>query len=165
MDRQRSVTQSQFRLEEIIQERPGNKEWNVWRTFLCQYCHEGSTRLIKSLGKRTTTIYSSKQLWPFYYSSKNNTLYREYREAWHDNTKYQFNEYACNEGDVFKFTPKDRNIEFKYIPDDTIPVDVVDAQQGWKVCHYQTLKLKLTAPVPSTDMVQFIKSQPSYISQ
>ena len=53
----------------------------------------------------------------------------------------------------------------KYILDDTIPVDVVDAQQNWKVCHYQTLKPTPTAPVPSTDLVQFIKSQPEYISQ
>ena len=53
----------------------------------------------------------------------------------------------------------------KYISDDTIPDDVVDAQQSWKVCHYQTLKLTPTALATSTDQVQFIKSQPEYISQ
>ena len=74
MEGQRLVTQSQFRLEKNIQERPENKEW---RKFLCQYCHEGSTRLIKNLGKWTTTIQSSKRLWPFYYSSKNNILYQQ----------------------------------------------------------------------------------------
>ena len=95
---------------------------------LGQFCHEGSNRLIESLGKWTTTIKSSKRLWPFYYSSKNNTLYQGYREDWHDNTKYQFDEYECYEGDVFKFTPEDKNIELKYISDDTTPVDVVDAQ-------------------------------------
>ena len=53
----------------------------------------------------------------------------------------------------------------KYISDDTIPVDVVDAQQGWKVCHYQILKPTPTAPAPNPDQVQFIKSQPEYTSQ
>ena len=52
----------------------------------------------------------------------------------------------------------------KYNPDDTIPVDVVDAQQGWNVCYYQTLKPKPIAPAPTTNLVQFIKSQPAYIS-
>ena len=92
-------------------------------------------------------------------------MYQGYREDWHDNTKYQFDEYECNEEVVFKFIPEDRNIKLKYIPDDTIPVDVVDAQQGWKVCHYQTLKPKPPAPASSTELVQFIKFQPSYISQ
>ena len=128
MEGQRSVTQSQSRLEEIIQERPEKKEWSVWRKFLRQYCHKESTRLIKSLGKRTTTIPSSKRLWTFYFSSKDTILYQGYREDWHDNIKYQFDEYECNDEDVFDFIPEDRNIKLKYIPDDTIPVDVADAQ-------------------------------------
>ena len=137
----------------------------MWRKLLCQYCHEGPTRLIKSLSKWTTTINSSKRLWPFCYSVKNNILYQGYKEDWHDNTKYQFDKYEYNEEDVFKFTPEDRNIELKHIPDDTIPVDVVDVQQGWKVCHYQTPQPKTTAPAPIIDLVQFIKSQPAYISK
>ena len=108
-----------------------------------------------------TTIQSSKRLWLFYYSSKNNTVYHGYREDWYDNIKYQFDEYKCNEGNIFQFTPEYRNIKMKYIPNDTIPVDVVDAQQGWKVCHFQTLKPQPTAPAPPTDLVQIIKSQPA----
>ena len=53
----------------------------------------------------------------------------------------------------------------KYVQDNTILVDFVDAQQGWKVCHFQTLKPQPTAPAPPTDLVKFIKSQPAYISQ
>ena len=33
-DGERSVTQSQYRLEEIIQDCPGNKEWAKWRKLL-----------------------------------------------------------------------------------------------------------------------------------
>ena len=98
--------------------------WRVWHKFLPQYCHEGSTRLIKSLGKWTTTIQSSKGLWPFYYSSKSNILYQGYRENWHDNTQYQFDEYECYDEDLFYFVPKDRNIALEYIHDDAIPVDI-----------------------------------------
>ena len=62
MDRQQSGSQSQSRLEEIIQERPENKEWRAWRRVLRQYCHEGSNSLINSLCKWMTTIQSSKRL-------------------------------------------------------------------------------------------------------
>ena len=55
-----SVTQSQSRLEEIIQERPEKKEWDVWRKFLRSYCHDGLNQLIHSLGKWATTIHSSQ---------------------------------------------------------------------------------------------------------
>ena len=108
----------------------------MWQKFPRQYCHEGSTRLIENLGKLTITIQSSKRLWSFYYSSKNNILYQEYREGWHDNTKYQFDEYECYDEDVFYFVPKDRNIELKYILNEIIPVNIAVAQQEWKVCHY-----------------------------
>ena len=80
MDGRRSGNQSQSWLEEIIQERPENKEWRAWRRFLRCYCHEGFNRLIASLGKWMTTIQPSKRLWLFYYSSKNNTVYQGYRE-------------------------------------------------------------------------------------
>ena len=69
-----------------------------------------------------------------------NTLYQGYREDWHDNTKYQFDEYESYDEDVFYFIPKDRNIELKYIPNDTISVNIIVTPLGWKVCHYKTLK-------------------------
>ena len=111
-----------------MQECPENKEWSVWRKFLNQYCHKESTRLIKSLSEWTTTIQSSKRLWSFYYSSKNTILYQGYTEDWHGNTKYQFDEYECNNKEIFHFIPEDKNIELKYVLDDTIPVNVSDAQ-------------------------------------
>ena len=64
-----------------------------------------------------------------------NILYHGYQDDWHDNTKYQFDEYKCNDEDVFDFVPKVRNVELKYIPNDTIPVDIASDQKGWTVCH------------------------------
>ena len=102
----------------------------MWRKFLRLYCHEGTNRLINSLGQWTTTIHSSQRLWPFYYSSTTNILYQGYRDDWHDNTKYQFDEYECDDEDVFDYVPEVRNVELKYMPNDTIPVDTASGQQG-----------------------------------
>ena len=76
----RSVTQSQSRLEEILQDRPGNKEWAEWHKLLRSFCHAGSKRLIKSLGQWITIIHTSQRLWPFYYSSTTEILYHGYRD-------------------------------------------------------------------------------------
>ena len=86
---------------------------------------------------------------------------------WHDHTKYQFDKYERNEDDVFAFEPEARNVELKYIPDDAIPVDIATARHGWIICHFHTLKPQplATETAPPTDLTQFIKSQPAYISQ
>ena len=164
-DGNRSVTQSQSRLEEILQDQPGNKEWAEWRKLLRSLCHAGSNQLIKSLGKWTTTIHSSQRLWPFYYSSTTNILYYGYRDDWHDNTKYQFDEYECNGDNVFTFVPGVRNVELNCIQNDAIPVYTASARHGWIICHFQTLRPQPTAPATPTDLVKFIKSQPAYILQ
>ena len=58
-------------------------------------------------------------------------------------------------------------MELQYIPNDAVPVDIATAQHGWIICHFHTLKPQSIAPAtaPPTDLVQFIKSQPAYISQ
>ena len=127
--------------------------------------HEGSNRLIESLGKWTTTIHPSKRLWPFYYSSENNMLYQGYREHCHDNTKFQFDGSECYDGDVFYFVPKEQNIAIECIPNNKIPVNITVTPWGWRLCHYQTLQQSPPAPAPITDLIQYIKSQPAYISQ
>ena len=39
-DGDRSITQSQSRLEEILQEKPGKKEWTQWRQLFKSLCHK-----------------------------------------------------------------------------------------------------------------------------
>ena len=56
-------------------------------------------------------IHTSQRLWPFYYFSTTGILYRGYRDEWHDNTKYQSDEYERNDDDVFTFDPEVRNVE------------------------------------------------------
>ena len=81
--------------------------------------------------------------------------------------KYQFDEYKQNEDNVFALEPGARNVELKYIPNDAIPVDITTARHGWIICHFHTIKPQPTALATAqpTDLVQFIKSQPAYISQ
>ena len=101
-----------------------------------------------------------------FYSSTTKILYRRYTDDWHDNMKYQFDEYKRNGDDVFAFVPKVRNVELKYIPNNAIPIDIATARHGRKICHFHTLKPQSTAPATAlpTDLVQFIKSQPAYFS-
>ena len=94
------------------------------------FCHAKSQRLIKSLGQWTTTIHTSKRLWPFYYSPTTGILYRGYRDEWHDNAKYQFDEFERDDDDVFAFEPEVRNVELKYMPNDAVPVDIATAREG-----------------------------------
>ena len=58
-DGDRSITQSQSHLEEILQDKPERKDWTQWRKFLKSLCHDKSHRLIQSLGQWTTTIQTS----------------------------------------------------------------------------------------------------------
>ena len=80
--------------------------------------------------------------------------------------KYQFDQYERDDDDVFAFEPDERNVELKYIPTDAVPVDISTAQHGWIICHFHSLKPQPSAPTtaPPTNLVQFIKSQPAYIS-
>ena len=53
------------------------------------------------------------------------------------------------------------------MPNDAVPVDIATAREGWIICHFHTLKPQSAAPAkaPPSDLVQFIQSQPTYISQ
>ena len=54
------ITQSQSRLDEIIQEKPAKKEWTQWRIFLKSLCHVDSQRLVRGLGQWITIIQTSQ---------------------------------------------------------------------------------------------------------
>ena len=51
------------------------------------------------------------------------------------------------------------------MPSDTVPVDVAEAPNGWRVCHHQPVNSITEDAPPATDFLQFVKSQPKYISQ
>ena len=163
------ITQSQSRLDEIIQEKPGTKEWTQWRNFLKSLCYTKSQRLIRGLGQWTTTIHTSQRVWQFYYSRVTRILYKRREDCNHqsDHKKYQFDKHKRNQAECFAFTSSGPPVELKHMPSDSVPVDIASNSGGWLICHFHVLKPQQTTPgrVPPTDLTQFIKSQPEYISQ
>jgi hypothetical protein len=87
-------------LEEIRQERPGERTWTIWRRLLDTICKDAVEKYTKKnrgegrmtgeigqrmrlrvpLGERNILANESERMWPFYYSHKTDTLYRSYRE-------------------------------------------------------------------------------------
>jgi hypothetical protein len=47
-------------------------------------------RLKIKLGDWNISANESVRLWPFYYSNKNDTLYRSYRKAWHRQGEFKY---------------------------------------------------------------------------
>lgn len=102
---ERSIRQSSSRLGGINQQRPNEVTWSLWRTFLTTLCAPAIDPMyatckyfmgvdkVREVGKRMrlrlplgdwlTKANDSERLWPFYYSNKNNVLYRSYRKEWH----------------------------------------------------------------------------------
>ena len=160
------ITQSQSRLDEIIQEKPAQKEWTQWQKLLKSLCHEDSLRLLRGLGQWITTIQTSQRLWPFCYSRNTGILYRRH-EDWNDDKKYQFDEYKRNVEDCFEFQQDATKVDIIDIPTDAVPVDIARACNGWLICHFHTLQPhpEVIVTVPPSDLTQFIRSQPEYISQ
>ena len=107
---------------------------------------------------------TSDCLWPFYYSHKKNILYRSYRQQWWDHRKYQYDAHQGDDPETFSFQ------KFKTVttlPDDAVPCDATDEENGWIVFDHQPLELEPspTNDTPGVDFVRFLKSQPEYISQ
>ena len=131
-------------------------------------CYEKSQRLIRGLGQWTKTIQTSQRVWQFYYSKTTSILYRRH-EDWNDKNdhkKYQFDEHKRNDVECFVFTSSGPPVELKHMPTDSVSVDIACARDGWLICYFHILKLQQATieSVPLTDLTQFIKSQPEYIS-
>ena len=103
----RSEGQSASRLEEIIQDRPADSYWNVWRKFLHPLCHDKGkgkgNQLLHNLGHWKTTLQTSNRLWPHYYSISTNKLYQGYRKHKHNHKEYQFDEYGGSDDELFDY--------------------------------------------------------------
>ena len=128
-----------------------------------------STKLIRTphtqLGSWNSTIQNSSWLWPFYYSCNENTVYRGYRKDWYSNEKYQFDAYQGDNKELFDFVPINWNIDLKHMPSDAVPVDIICTPCSWCVCQHQPRTEPPKPPAPITNSIQFVQSQPDYISQ
>ena len=164
---EQSINQSASRKDEIVQERPDNTTWRVWRKFLRPLCHTDSSKMRdkNQLSDWINTIQNSHRLWSFYCSGNKNTVYQRYWKVWHGNTRYQFDAYQGNNEEVFDFDLLDQNVDLKYMTGDAVPVDIAYSPRGWRVCQHHPRITPLEPPAPITGFIQFVQSQPNYISQ
>ena len=92
-------------------------------------------------------------------------MYRSYCEDWHSKKRYQFDSYQCDDEQVFVYDPIEKNIALEYVPKDTVPMDVVAANDGYRVCNHCS---RIPIPEPSyepIDFQSFVQTQTEYISQ
>ena len=179
---ERSIRQCSSRLGEINQHRPNEVTWGVWRKFLkslCDLevnpmyimCSNGKEkakqigirmRLRRPLGDWQVKANESERLWPFYYSHSNNILYRSFRKDWHKQGTFYFDCHQGNDEETFDFV-KFSNVQL--LPDDSVPVDVHDAVDGWRIAFYQALQNTEPSLSPPKSFMETLMQQPEYISQ
>ena len=164
-----SDDQSAPQLEEIIQERPEESHWNVWRKFLHPLCHdkgnEKGNQFIHSLDYWKSTLQTSHRLWPHYSFLSTNKLYKGYRKHEHNHREYQFDQYGGSDDKLFDFTAETTHIDLCMMPNDTVPVDVASTPLGWRVCYHSPAKPDPKEELPALSFVQYVKSQPKHVSQ
>ena len=51
------------------------------------------------------------------------------------------------------------------LPVDSVPVDVLDAPEGWRVSFYQALEIMKEKPTTNVTFMDHLFSQPEHISQ
>jgi hypothetical protein len=179
---ERSIRQSSSRLGEINQHRPNDVSWGVWRRFLGTLCvTEAQTmydtckvgidkvkdigkrlRLSRPLGDWQVKANESERLWPFYYSHSHNVLYRSYRKHWYRQGEFSFDCHQGNDEETFDYIKYD-NVDM--LPEDSVPVDVKDAVDGWRIAFYQALEVPAKANAAPVTFRDTLMQQPEYISQ
>ena len=175
----RSYRTSASKMEEIIQERPNDATWLVWRRFLrCHFIHNDKDIRIP-LGCWLINSNDMKRLWVFYYSKNYDQLYRGYRRYWHSHDKYSYDIFnRIMDTEYFSYTANKLpgpiaptrqlpNDMITSLPIDAVPCDVNDGPEGWEICeHYPYVHP--TEPTLNPLPVCFedaLDSQPQYIRQ
>ena len=179
---EKSIRQCSSRLGEINQQRPSEATWGTWRKFLKSICDCSidpmyhtcnddkdelkaiGTRLRLSipLGNWNVITNESKRLWPFYYSHNHNILYRSYRKEWHSQGKF---EYDCHQGKDDETFSYEKFQSVSTLPDDSVPVDVTDATDGWRIAFYQPLEIERQQQLLPQSFIDTLMQQPAHISQ
>ena len=66
---------------------------------------------------------------------------------------------------MYNNVPDERNIPLDIMPDDTVPVEVVDTRHGWRVYKSSGRVPSSATPPPVQNFISFVSNQPEYISQ
>ncbi|MGK3747229.1 MAG: hypothetical protein ACI90V_014093, partial [Bacillariaceae sp.] len=119
-------------------------------------------RLRIKLGDWNKTANESDWLWPFYFSRTKDTLYRSYREEWHQQGKFFYDCHSRNRNNKYNYT-KTENID--YLPADAVPTDVMDTEEGWRVSGHLPMMTWEKKTVQNGTFMEYLLSQEEHISQ
>jgi hypothetical protein len=119
-------------------------------------------RLRIKLGDWNIKANESDRLWPFYFSCTKDTLYRSYREKWHQQGKFYYDCHCRNSNNRYDYTTTE-NIE--YLPADAVPTDVMDTEEGWRVSGHLPMMTWEEKPARNGTFMEYILSQEEHISQ
>jgi hypothetical protein len=119
-------------------------------------------RLRIKLGDWNKTANESDRLWPFYFSNSEQSLYRSYREEWHRQGKFNYDCHSRNRNNKYNYT-KTETIDC--LPDDAVPTDVMDTEEGWRVSGHLPMMTWEEKPEQNGTFMEYILSQEEHISQ
>jgi len=119
-------------------------------------------RLKETLGDWNIKANDSERLWPFYYSNKNDVLYRSYRMEWHRQGEFYYDCHIRNNKDTYEYTSSSNTT---ILPDDTVPTEVMDTEEGWRLCKSQPMMKKIPTLRRKESFHEHVRSQEEHISQ
>jgi hypothetical protein len=119
-------------------------------------------RLRIKLGDWNIPANESDRLWPFYFSRTNDTLYRSYREKWHQQGKFYYDCHSRNSKNRYNYTTTE-NIDC--LPADAVPTDVMDTEEGWRVSGHLPMMTWEEKPEQNGTFMEYLLSQEEHISQ
>ena len=176
-----SIRQCASRLSEARQERPNEATWKIWKAFLNTLCADKDEskdirktkemikqdkgerlRLKQPLGDWKVLVQDSERLWPFYYSNDKNIRYRSYRKEWHKQGSFTFDCHQGTNDETFDYGKFDSTTT---LPLDSVPVDVFDADTGWRISYYQQLDIPTKPTANIKSFLDHLYNQEEHIAQ
>ena len=100
----RMYQQSSSKREEVVQERPNERTWAIWRKFLLKHICNKQRKAYNPLGCWNVDPDKYERLWPFYFSAKTEHLYRGFRAKWHSNETYTYEIYECIDDNTTRYS-------------------------------------------------------------
>jgi hypothetical protein len=108
------------------------------------------------------TANKSERLWPFYFSCTKQTLYRSYREKWHQQGKFYYDCHSRNNNNTYDYTTTGNT---DHLPEDAVPTDVMDTEEGWRVSGHLPMMTWEKKTVQNGTFMEYLQSQEEHISQ
>jgi hypothetical protein len=119
-------------------------------------------RLRKPLGEWRILANKSERLWPFYYSHNTDTLYRSYREEWHQNGKFYYDWHTMTDNDTYDYV-QSGNVSLLSV--DASPADVMDTKDGRRISTHLPMMPRNTHRRTPATFMEYLMAQEAHITQ